>query len=75
MLVEPSASDEDAVISAEAPFATFSASVFASLSESVGVEASNSSWSVIEIVIEDESVSEPSALSALITMAQDVAVS
>ena len=40
VLVVPSASEEDAVISAEAPFATFSASVLASLSESVGVVAS-----------------------------------
>ena len=64
MFVVPSASDAAAVISAEAPFATFSASVFASLSESVGVEVSCSSTSVIVTVIVSVSVlAEPAAWS------------
>ena len=62
MLVVPSASDADAVISAEAPSAIFSAIVFASLSESDGVEVSCSSTSVIVTVIVSVSVlAEPAA--------------
>ena len=45
-MVVPSASEADAVISADCPLAMFSARVLASPSESVGVETSNSSWSV-----------------------------
>ena len=47
VLVEPSASDDDAVISADAPFETSSASVLLSESVSVGVVTSNSSTSEI----------------------------
>jgi hypothetical protein len=43
VLVVPSASEEDAVISAATPLATFSASVFASASASAGAPTSNSS--------------------------------
>ena len=47
MLVDPSASDAEAVISADAPLETSSASVLVSPSESVGVETSNSFTSAI----------------------------
>ena len=46
----PSASVAEAVISAAVPALLFSAIVFASVSESVGVVTSDSSTSVIEIV-------------------------
>ena len=49
-LLEPSASEVEAVRPTVAPFAAFSATVFASLLESAGAAASNSSTSVTEIV-------------------------
>ena len=64
MLVVPSASEADAVISADCPLAMFSAIVFASPSVSVGVETSNSSWSV-SVTVKVSSAVEPSVLEAL----------
>ena len=60
MLVVPSASDAAAVISADPPLAILSASVFASLSESVTDPTSCSSTSVIVIVIVSVSAAVPS---------------
>ena len=73
VLVLPSASVEEAVTPTVVPLAAFSSTVFAAALESVGADTSDSSKSVIEIVIVSESVSDPSALSALITMSQEVA--
>ena len=50
VLVDPSASDVDAVKPTVASAAAFSATVFAALLESAGAAASNSSTSVTEIV-------------------------
>ena len=50
VLVEASESEADAVISAEAPLATFSAIMLASISASVGSVTENSLTSVIPIV-------------------------
>ena len=49
-MVVPSASEADAVIWADCPLAMSSAIVLASPSESVGVETSNSSWSVMAML-------------------------
>ena len=61
MLVVPSASDADAVIWADCPLAMSSAIVLASPSESVGVETSNSSWSVMAMLNVSVVVVESSA--------------
>ena len=73
VLVEPSASDADAVTPTVEPESAFSSTVLVALFESVGVDTSNSSWSVIEIVIVAESEYDESALVALITTSQEVA--
>ena len=73
VLVEPSASDALPVTPTVASSAAFSATVLSALFESDTAPTSNSSWSVIEIVIVAESASEPSALAALITTSQEVA--
>ena len=73
VFVVPSASDALPVTPTVASSAAFSATVLAAELESVTAPTSNSSWSVIAIEIVEESVSDPSALSALITMSQEVA--
>ena len=75
VLVVPSASDALPVTPTVASSAAFSATESAVESESVTDPTSNSSTSVNEIVIADESELEPSALVAVITMSQEVAVS
>ena len=74
MLVVPSASDANAVISADAPFETSSARVFASESVSVTSPTSNSSTSVMVTVNVVFAVDE-SLLVAMTVTVQLVAVS
>ena len=73
MLVEPSASDADAVTPTVEPESAFSSTVLVAELASLGAPTSNSSWSVIEIVIVAESELDRSALVAVITTSQEVA--
>ena len=73
--VESSASDAEAVTPTVVAAAAFSCTVLVVASESVGEVTSNSSKSVIAIDIVEESELERSALVAVITMSQEVAVS